>query len=121
MRDLELADDGGGSIETDILIGADLYWLFVDGEVKKKRLFRFGGYQIKVWLVGSFELVSGPVPRVNSANGFTKSYLSTTHLLCLQNVSDAEAMLSEEVKKIWDLNSVGIRGYEVSAYEKHAS
>ena len=35
LRDLELADDGESSIETDILIGADLYWLLVDGEVQK--------------------------------------------------------------------------------------
>ena len=72
-------------------------------------------------MVGSFGLVSGPVPRVNSANGFTKCYLSTTHVWCLQNFSDAEAKLNGEVKKFWDLDSVGIRGDEVSAYEKHAS
>ena len=73
------------------------------------------------WLVGSFGLISGPVPRVNSVNGFVKSYLSSTHVWCLQNFSDAEAKLKEEVKKFWDLDSVGIRGDEVSAYEKHAS
>ena len=66
-------------------------------------------------------MVIGPVPRVGSNGGFTKSCLSTTHVLCLQNFSGAEAQLHEEIKKFWDLDSVGTRDDEVSVYEKHAS
>ena len=42
-------------------------------------------------------------------------------LLTLQNFSEAEAKLNEEVKKFWDLDSAGICDDEVSNYEKHAS
>ena len=65
--------------------------------------------------------VSGPVSKVGSEGGFTRSCLSTTHVLCLQNFSEAEAQLNEKVKKFWDLDSAGIRDDEVSVYEKHAS
>ena len=41
-------------------------------------------------------------------------------LLTLQNFSEAEAKLNEEVKKFWDLDFAGICD-EVSNYEKHAS
>ena len=109
LRDLELADDGGDSGEIDVLTGADLYWLLrkMTGLVAIRSKF--------VWLV------IGPVPRVGSKGGFTKSCLSTTHVLCLQNFFEAEAQLHEEIKKFWDLDSVGTRDDEVSVYEKHAS
>ena len=35
LKELDLADDGIGSGEIDVLFGADLYWVFVDGNVKK--------------------------------------------------------------------------------------
>ena len=54
MKNLELVDNSGGSSETDVLIGADLYWLLVDSEVNKKGCFRVGGYQLKIWLVGEW-------------------------------------------------------------------
>ena len=116
-----LADDGGGSIETDILIGADLYWLLVDGEVKKKDCSglvairsKFGWLVHLSWLVVQFQ---GLILRT-----VLQKVICRLLTYCVwQNFSDAEAKLSEEVKKIWDLNSVGIRVDEVSAYEKHAS
>ena len=88
LKDLELADDGGGSSEIDALIGADLYWLLVDGEVKKN------GCSGLVVIRSKFGcLVSGPVPRICSESGFTKCCLSTTHVLFLQKFSEAEAKL----------------------------
>ena len=98
------------------MIGADLYWLLVDGEVKKNDGSGLVAIREKFgWLV------SGPVPRVGSENGFTKSCLLTTHVLCLLNFSASEAQLNEEIKKFWDLDSAGIRDDEVSVYEKHAT
>ena len=44
-------------------------------------------------------LVSSPIPRVSSESGFTKSCLLTAHVLYLQNFSESEAQLSEEIKK----------------------
>ena len=88
LKDLELADDGGGSSEIDALIGADLYWLLVDGEVKKN------GCSSLMAIRSKFDcLVSGPVPRIGSEGDFTKSFLSTTHVLFLQKFSEAEAKL----------------------------
>ena len=116
LRDLELADDAGGSDEIDILNSADLYWLLVDGEVKKNDGSGLVAISSKFgWLV------SGLVPRVGSEGGSTKSCLSTTHVPCLQNLSKAEVQLNEEVKTLWDLDCVGICDDEVSVYEKHAS
>ena len=74
LRDLELVDDGGGSGE--ILIGADLYFLLLDGEFKK------GDGSGLVAIRSKFGwLASGLVPRVGSEDGFTKGCLSTTYEL----------------------------------------
>ena len=82
MKNLELVDNSGGSSETDVLIGADLYWLLVDSEVNKKGCSELVAISLKFgWLV------SGPFPRICSEDGFMKSCLSTTHVLCLQNFS----------------------------------
>ena len=43
-----------------------------------------------------------------------------TYCIC-KNFSESEAQLSEEIKKFWNLDSVGIRDDEVSVYEKHTS
>ena len=87
--------------------------MLVDGEVKKNDGSGFVAIRSKFgWFV------SGPVPSVGSESGFTKSCLSTTHLLCVQNFSEAEAQLNEGVKTFWDLVSVGIDDDEVSVYEK---
>ena len=58
LRDLELVDDGGGSGEIVILIGADLYLLLLDGEFKKNDGSGLVDIRSKFgWLA------SGPVPR----------------------------------------------------------
>ena len=83
LRNLELADDAGGSGEIDILISADLCWLLVDGEFKKIQDSGLVTIRSKFgWLV------SRPVSRVGSEVGFIKRCLSTT--LCLQIFSEAE-------------------------------
>ena len=56
LRDLELAHDGEGSGEIDILIGADLYWLLVDGEVKRNKGSGLIAIRSKFgWLVVQFQ------------------------------------------------------------------
>ena len=86
------------------MIGADLYSLLVDGEVKKNDGSGLVAIRSKFgWLVG------GSVPRVGSESGFIKSCLSATHVLYLQNFAEAEAQLNEGIKKFWHLDSVEIR------------
>ena len=115
LKELDLADDGIGSGETDILIGADLYWFFVDGNVKKNDRSGLAALSSKFgWLV------SGPVPRINPNGGFNSNTMITTHVLFSQSFSKAETNLNEEIKKFWDLDSVGIRDDEISIYDKHS-
>ena len=114
LKELDLADDGIGSGEIDVLIGADLYWVFVDGNVKKNDSSGLAALSSKFgWLA------SGPVPRSNPDRGFKSDTMITTQVLFSQSLSEAETTLNEEIKKFWELDSVGIRDDEITIYDKH--
>ena len=114
LKELDLADDGIGSGEIDVLIGADLYWVFVDGNVKKNDSSGLAALSSKFgWFV------SGPLPRINPDKDFKSNTMITTHVMFSQSLSEAETTLNEEIKKFWELDSVGIRDDEITIYDKH--
>ena len=74
--ELDLADDGVGSGEIDILFGADFYWFFADRSVKKNDSSGLAALSSKFgWLV------SGPMPRINPDGDFKSNTTITTHVL----------------------------------------
>ena len=114
LKELDLADDGIGSGEIDVLIGANLYWVFVDGNIKKNDSSGLAALSSKFgWLV------SGPVPRINPDKGFKSNTMITTHVLFSQSLSEAETTVNDEIKKFWELDSVGIRDDEITIYDNH--
>ena len=75
LKELDFADDSVGSGEIDVLIGADLYWFFVDGNAKKNDSSSLAALSSKFgWLV------SGLVPRINRDGSFKGNTMITTHV-----------------------------------------
>ena len=80
-----------------------MYWVFVDGNVKKNDSSGLAALSSKFgWLV------SGPAPRINPDKDFKSNTMIATHVLFSQSLSEAETTLNEEIKKFWELDSVGI-------------
>ena len=102
LRDLEFEDDNGGSGKIDILL---------DGKVKNNDGSSLVAINSKFgWLV------NGPVPRLYSETGFTKSACRLL-MYCVCKV-----FLRQKLSRLSRLKKfVGICGDEVSIYEKHAS
>ena len=114
LSKLELADavEDGDNLDVDVLIGSDHYWKVVSGRViqaahgptalKKK----FG------WVL------SGPAHELS--NGSHGANLLITHTLridaALEQQSDSD--LDASLKRLWDLEILGIKEDESSIYEK---
>ena len=106
LSNLHLADylSGQDDAEVDILIGSDHYWKIVTGKTKKGE----GGptaIQTKLGWV-----LSGPVGE-NSPHVNHMSNLATIHTLkCASDeVKSKDDVLVQELKKFWDLETLGIQ------------
>ena len=75
LADLELADDQiGDSREVDILIGADFYWCFVTGEIRRGEKGPVAIHTTLGWIL------SGPAGASDDMQGISMSFV-TTHTL----------------------------------------
>ena len=117
---LNLADSstlsGDNDVEVDILIGADYYWKFVTGTIKRGNkpgpvavLTRLG------WVL------SGPVIQERQRSPPCTTNLNTTHVLRI----DAEPVLpnpidhlQKQLEKFWDLETLGIQKTELTRESK---
>ncbi|KAK3732474.1 hypothetical protein QZH41_003783 [Actinostola sp. cb2023] len=121
LRGLELADipSNSDNVEIDVLIGADYYWNFVTGAIKRgDRPGPVAMYTKMGWVL------SGPVILSESqTNNDCSVQLNSTHILkveadLVQMEKDEQFNMKEELKKFWDLESLGIRNDEISVYDK---
>ena len=108
-----LADDGSRPNDpVDILIGADLYWRFVSGEIKKCN--NTGLLAIKSnfgWLLnGSIHFSENSSVNINLAQDVTVMKISS-------HVSET-VQLSEDMHRFWDLDILGIKEQETNVGEK---
>ena len=120
LVDLELADcpvvDCGS--EVDILIGNDIYWCFFTGDLKRGE---FGPVAMKTTLGW---VLSGPLPKELSSE--SEVNLATCHTLRLDTSHPFSAVsdekdgdpLVEEMKKFWELESIGVLANEASVHDK---
>jgi hypothetical protein len=111
LKGLELADQGAGDSEIDLLIGADYYWHIIDGEVK--RLNSEGLMAVKSkfgWLL------SGPFDVTKSKDRCSMN-LNSVHVLRVTVETGGNDPLEEEIKRFWDLDTLGIVDKEKSVYE----
>ena len=113
LSQLDLADppDGSPDLDIDILIGSDLYWEIVTGELCRGV---FGPVALNTELGW---VLSGPVGTV----GDSAPTCLITHTLRIDGTphDDLQA-LDDRLKSFWDLESFGISGSDcsVSVYKK---
>ena len=120
LVDLELADCPtiGGSSEVDILIGNDIYWCFFTGDLKRGEI---GPVAMKTTLGW---VLSGPLPQELSSE--SEVNLTTCHTLRLDTSNPCSIIaneknrdpLVEEMKKFWELESIGVLSNEASVHDK---
>lgn len=106
LRDLKLADpaDPDDLLNVDLLIGSDHYWRLVTGRV---RWGRNGPMAIETkcgWIL------SGPMETQFTSANLT---LSVTHTLKI----DASPLFDDQLKRFWDLETLGISLDEASVYD----
>lgn len=107
---LELADsaDLEDSLEIDVLIGCDFYWTLVTGRIRRGRSGPTA-IQTKVGWV-----LSGPADQQDTSVNLT---LTSTHTLKI-NTYPVEPNLDDQLRRFWELESLGILQGEASVYEK---
>ncbi|KAL5500600.1 hypothetical protein EMCRGX_G012191 [Ephydatia muelleri] len=114
LSKLELADavEDGDNLDVDVLIGSDHYWKVVSGRVIQAA---HGPTALKTkfgWVL------SGPAHGLS--NGSHGANLLITHTLridaALEQQSDSD--LDASLKRLWDLEILGIKEDESSIYEK---
>ena len=109
LTGLELADSGDSHdmLEVDVLIGSDWYWSFVTGRVIKGTSEPTAIHTKVGWIL------SGPVGDQVVVN----LTLTSTHALRVDTFM-AEPSLDDQLKKFWELESLGIPKDESSVYER---
>ena len=118
LSGLDLADDSSSlkDVDIDILIGADFYWNFVSNESRRGE-----GPGPVALLTQLGWVLSGPIEsHVKETSSTTNS--ASTHALRVDTTPVQDELtntnMNEQLKKFWDLESIGIRGDENSLYDK---
>lgn len=113
LRGRHLADYSTESApaDVDVLIGSDQYWQVVTVEVRKEDWGPMAIHTRQRWVL------SGPI------EGFTYNTdpsVNSTHVLrCASEPTQPENNgLTEELKRFWDLESLGISSSELSVYDQ---
>ena len=119
LRGLSLADNPSmvdSDMEVDVLIGADYYWKFITGKIKR------GGKPGPVAVLTRLGWVlSGPVIQGNQKTLSCSVNLNATHVLRIDAeaaVTDPADNLHSQLQKLWDLETLGIRDNDHSTEYK---
>ena len=116
LQGLKLADIPATSseIEVDVLIGADYYWNFITGTVRRGE--SQGPVALKTKLGG---VVSGPVVLNCKRNVECAVNVNSTHVLRVDTspVQEGDG-INEQLSRFWDLEALCIQKDETSVYDK---
>ena len=99
LRNLNLADNGDNKGGVDMLIGANMYWKVVNGNMKKDN----NSGLIAISSMFGW-LINGPVaskPGESSIN-------CITHVMSIQSESNEDKILAEKISNFWNLDLLGI-------------
>ena len=117
LKHLNLADSGAME-ETDILIGSDFYWSLVTGKVKMGKTGKPVAIETKFGWV-----LNGPLNEKASQGHVTVVNETKTHVLnlCFEPTKMSDPTkpesLDTDLKKLWDLETLGIIQNEKSMYD----
>ena len=106
LKGLNLADSGKGG-EIDLLLGSDVYWDLMTGNVSQGLPGEVVGVETKFGWV-----LNGPV--IGDSSSTWVNVVNSTHVV----FATADQCLEESVKRFWDNESIGIKEKEVSVYDK---
>ena len=110
LNNLQSADNGARNRkDIDLLIGADMYWQIVDGNLKNCETGLTAISSKLGWLLNGPVIDKGTSRSINVVNG---------HVMLVHNEINEEKTLANEVKKFWSLDMVGINENEASVYNK---
>ena len=105
LKTLKLADNGSGSSNVDMLIGADMYWDVVTGNLKRNPNTGFVAISSSLgWLM------NGPVIEPSEAN--KKTNIAVAHVLSIQSEQSENERLAEEISAFWRLDLLGVADVE---------
>ena len=111
---IHLADYSTGAepAELDMLIGSDQYWKIVTGEVRRGDSGPIAHYNRIGWVL------SAPVEGSTHDSNPSMNFVSSTHVLrCAMEPSHShQDDLIWELKRFWDLESLGIASSQKSIY-----
>ena len=112
LMGLDLADsaDGSSHLPVDILVDIDYYWDLVMGSVCRSEK---GPTAIHTKLVWVF---SGPTLS-SSAVLCSSTYITTSHLLRVDDRPTKSTKLAEQLRAFWELESLGISEEEKTLYD----
>ncbi len=101
LADLELANDQtGDSRDVDMLIGADFYWCFVTGEIRRGEKGPVAIHTTLGWIL------SGPAGASDVTQEASASLVATHTLRIDDGVTNK--MLDATMKSFWDMESMGV-------------
>ena len=103
LQGLALADDCAGGADIDMLLGADVYWQIVTGDIVRGPLGPVAVATKFGWVL------SGPSSHVREANSTSVSMVSacSTHVLAC-SLSDPTDSLLCQLQQFWKIESLGI-------------
>ena len=118
LSGLKLADSGndGEEFDLDILIGSDYYWQLVTGHVIHGNDGPTAMHTQLGWIL------SGPVKGA-PPNSHSNVNIASTHVLrcSTQPIPSPEVTIEANLKRFWELESIGISPDERSVYEEFLS
>ena len=113
LKGLKLADsnDDNTPLDVDVLIGADLYWQFIDAKIIKRGK---AGDPVAVSSSLGF-ILSG---QINQSSEVSTSMIVNTHVLKCDVSTNPDLDLTKTVNKFWDIESLGININDLKQNEK---
>ena len=110
LHNLKLADSGSGTLDIDILVGNDHYWDIVTGEIIRSSSGPTAVNSKLGWIL------SGPTGQFELP---TNTNLVHTMKVDLNlHRQTAESTLDDQVKRFWDLETLGIKENEKSIIDE---
>ena len=111
LKGIDLADssDGHTHMKIDVLIGSDLYWELVTGQVRRGSAGPVAIHTKLGWVLSG---VTSP------SVAATASACLVTHTLRVDGLAQESHPLDDQLRTFWELESFGIPSTERSVYDE---